>query len=131
MSQEIDMIMEKKLDKIGDCLVETLSSMDERGKASDGALLSESENLEKWKQLATTVVRGMKQELTESVGSQKREPTSTDHYWRGSASRVEFLSLAAVVFCCFVLIVISNPDLATECVRYNLHHPATKKPLFL
>jgi hypothetical protein len=114
MSQEIDMRMEKKLDKIGDFLVETLRSMDERGKASDGALLSESENLEKWKQLATTVVREIKQALIESTGSQKREPTSTHHYLRRSASRVELLSLAAVAFCCFVLIVISNTDLATE-----------------
>jgi hypothetical protein len=117
MLQETDRRMEKKLDKIEDCLVETLGSMDERGKASDGALLSESENLEKWKQLATTVVREIKQALIESTGSQKREPTSTDHYPRQSASRVEFLFFAAVVFCCFVLIVISNTDLVTEHVR--------------
>ena len=131
MLQETDMRMEKKLDKIGDFLVETLRSMDERGKASDGALLSESENLEKWKQLATTVVTEIKQALIESTGSQKREPTSTHHYRRWSASRVKLLSLAAFVFCCFVLIVISNTDLATEYVRHDLQHPATKKwPFF-
>jgi hypothetical protein len=67
LSPPIEGKMEKKLDDIEDSLVEVLKCMGEREKASDGALLAEGENAEKWKQLAMTIVRAMKQALTDST----------------------------------------------------------------